>query len=75
MIFKTLLNLSNSFINCKTLLSLDDGGLTTGTVGGLGSLDGIDSKVVFNDDSTKHAGFCSTSIVFDGEIVDTTYDK
>jgi len=51
------LNFANSFINCKTLFSLDVDGLTTAACGGLGSLDGTDSIVVLVDGISGTGGF------------------
>ncbi len=74
------MNFANSFINCKTLFSLDVDGLTTATCGGLGSLDGTDSIVVLIDGISGTGGFWSTSVfsgiwLTDGLIVDTAYVK
>jgi len=56
------LNLANSFINCKTLFSLEDDDLITAACGGFGSLDGTDSILILVDSIAGTGGFSSTSI-------------
>jgi hypothetical protein len=57
------LNFANSFINCKTLFSLEDDGLITAACGGgFGSLDGTDSILILVDSIAGTGGFSSTSI-------------